>query len=163
MNELVSVLNVNQGFIAHGNTLQQNHLTIYTCFLLTGGLTNQCRWWSPKVVFLGVMSSIHAGMEHSCHGLAHHFLASFPYPSPTHTFPHLTVIDQLFSHRQCKWSQDSTSLSSVKWESTFFISKVMHEVYEDTVKQPYIPEGNAEPKAAGVEKLEFVILDNGME
>lgn len=45
----------------------------------------------------------------------------------------------------------------------FLISKVMHEVYEDTVKRPYIPEGNVEPNAAGVEKLEFVISDNGME
>ena len=45
----------------------------------------------------------------------------------------------------------------------FSISKVMHEVYEDTVKRPYIPEGNIEPNAAGVEKLEFIIPDNGME
>ena len=45
----------------------------------------------------------------------------------------------------------------------FSILKVMHEVYEDTVKRLYIPEGNVEPNAAGVEKLEFVIPDNGME
>ena len=38
----------------------------------------------------------------------------------------------------------------------------MHEVYEDTVKQPYVPQGSVEPSAVGVEKLEFILPDNGM-
>ena len=79
--------------------------------------------------------------------------------SPQLLLPDFPNIDSVTSY--CKKSATSTCQIAVL-VSFILSSKIIHEVYEDTVKRPYVPQGSVEPSAVGVEKLEFILPDNGM-